>query len=695
MGTAGRSLSAAPDSSLRTGDTVVVIGGGPAGAFFAIHLLCEARTLDRRIDVIIVEKRQPAQPGAGGCDCRGCTFCAGVISPRLHQVFEQHRLVPPGEVIENEIDLVWIQGDWKNFPLRVAAGMRMYTVFRGSLPGRRGAPGGLDGFLLREAVKEGARLVSGDVRTIRYAASGRPEVSVTTLSQGTVSIEASFLVVAAGINTRPDCEDEADSLTTSIRRMNPAFTPGRSRKAFIFELDVGRDYLEKHMSREMYFVEYGSKHVAIEHTALVPKGRFLTVAMIGKCVDAATFPRDGERIVREFLSLPQIVRILPGVAAAPLACACFPSLAVSTARSPFGSRFAIIGDAVGARLNKDGLYSAHVTAHSLARALLHEGVDEAALSRGYGPTLKWLTADTNCGRIVFAFSRAAFGRPWLSRTVYQAFATELKIRDAWNRPLGVVLWKIASGAADYSDILKAMCGYAVWRSLLVGALVTFRNVAVERVLGLRWREHGRYPTVIIKEERDLLKQAIAASLRTGLDAAPDFERMYSIKIRGSQEQILQELGNFGEPTAGYLNLRFMKVRRIAGLQNEVGAVVRYSSLLVGALVDLRLVERVGTDILVYEAGETPIGRGKLIFHISTIDHGSRLAIYTAFGFWTGGNLAGRVFWRCVRFVFPGFVHDVVWNHALCCIKEAVERSSTTATSSEPTLSLSTRMFSGR
>jgi len=30
-------------------------------------------------------------------------------------------------------------------------------------------------------------------------------------------------------------------------------------------------------------------------------------------------------------------------------------------------------------------------------------------------------------------------------------------------------------------------------------------------------------------------------------------------------------------------------------------------------------------------------------------------------------------WRGARFLFPGFVHDVVWNHALCTMKEDVER----------------------
>ena len=33
----------------------------------------------------------------------------------------------------------------------------------------------------------------------------------------------------------------------------------------------------------------------------------------------------------------------------------------------------------------------------------------------------------------------------------------------------------------------------------------------------------------------------------------------------------------------------------------------------------------------------------------------------------------RVLWGGVRALFPEFVHDVAWNHALCTIKEEVER----------------------
>ena len=142
------------------------------------------------------------------------------------------------------------------------------------------------------------------------------------------------MTIATGINAHCGLDYRDDALIASVKRLNPAFVPGKSRKAFIFELDVGEDYLERNLHREIYFIEYGSKHLALEHTALIPKGRFLTVAMIGKCIDEAVLPRDSQQIVRDFLTLPQIDRILPGIAAAPLACACAPRMTVTTASIP-------------------------------------------------------------------------------------------------------------------------------------------------------------------------------------------------------------------------------------------------------------------------------------------------------------------------------------------------------------------------
>jgi flavin-dependent dehydrogenase len=671
-------MSGAPSQAqtLENNARVAVVGGGPAGSFFAIHFLREARRLNRHIDVIIVEKRGPIDAGGGALACRGCSFCAGGISPRLDEILKEHRLSVPDEIIQGRFDYVWIQGEWKNFRLRVPKGMRMYSVFRGSLPGRRnGSRAGFDAFLLGEAVKEGARILYGKVEAMTYGATGLPRLTVRTESGENTPLDASFVTIATGINAHCGLDYHDDSLIASVGRLNPAFAPSRSRKAFIFELDVGEDYLEHNLHREIYFIEYGSKHLALEHTALVPKGRFLTVAMLGRCIDEAVLPRDSRQIIHNFLRLPQIERILPGIEAAPLACACAPRMTVTTARSPFGDRFAIIGDAVGSRLNKDGLFSAQVTANRLAHTVLEDGVDRKALAKGYGKTIRWLAVDNRFGWMVFGLSRVAFTRPLVGRVAYQAYATECKVRDEGSRPLSTVLWKIASGTADYREVLREMFGYGVLRSMLVGTAVTLRNVALESFFGLKWGEYGRYPTVVLKEKREALKRRLSVSLGLELGATPDFERMYVIKIRSSEQEIMDELARFGHHDAPFLDLRFVEIRRIQGNPNETGSVIRYRVPLVGFGVELRLTRMIRSETLLYELDGRFADHGKLIFNVApTRDGNSRLSIYAAFDYKKGHGLPGRVLWGVVRVLFPGFVHDVVWNHALCTIKEDVERT---------------------
>jgi hypothetical protein len=310
--------------------------------------------------------------------------------------------------------------------------------------------------------------------------------------------------------------------------------------------------------------------------------------------------------------------------------------------------------------------------------VLSEGIDQQALARGYGKAIHWLAADNRFGRMVFGASRVAFTRPFVSRIMYQAFATESKVRDERSRPLSGVLWKIASGTADYRDVLREMCGYSVLRSILAGVGITLRNVAVEVLLGLKWGEYGRYPTVVLKEKREVVKADLGTGLGSGLEGSPDFERMYVIKIRASEEEILEELAKFGKPKAKFVNLRFVNVRHVLGTANQVGSVIRYLLTLAGLGAEMRLTKRVGFETLLYEVDERLVDHGKLIFNVApTKDGNRRLAIYTSFDYKKGKGFASRAMWKIARWLFPEFVHDIVWNHALCTIKGDAERKHAT------------------
>src|SRR5208282_4301359 len=135
-----------------------------------------------------------------------------------------------------------------------------------------------------------------------------------------------------------------------------------------------------------------------------------------------------------------------------------------------------------------------------------------------------------------------------------------------------MLWKIASGTADYGEVLREMFSWRVLRSILVGAAVTLRNVAVESLLGMKWGKFGRYPAVVAMEKREALKETLASSLEMELDPSPDFERMYSIKIRGSEAEIMEQLAKYGQPDSRFVKLRFVHMRQIHGTPNEVGSV---------------------------------------------------------------------------------------------------------------------------
>ena len=85
--------------ALRNGSKIVVLGGGPAGSFFAIHLLKLAKKFQKDIRITIIDKCIPRDPSGQIQKFRGCNFCAGIISPRLQEELAKNNIRLPSEVI--------------------------------------------------------------------------------------------------------------------------------------------------------------------------------------------------------------------------------------------------------------------------------------------------------------------------------------------------------------------------------------------------------------------------------------------------------------------------------------------------------------------------------------------------------------------------------------------------------------------
>ena len=78
---------------------VAIIGGGPAGSFFALYLLHYARERGMHPEITIYQKRDFKELGP-----KGCKGCAGILSPSLLRNLNELGLVIPEGIIQHKIE---------------------------------------------------------------------------------------------------------------------------------------------------------------------------------------------------------------------------------------------------------------------------------------------------------------------------------------------------------------------------------------------------------------------------------------------------------------------------------------------------------------------------------------------------------------------------------------------------------------
>lgn len=425
--------------TLGDGAHVGILGSGPAGAFFAYFILDLAATLDRRLDVEILDFRDFSTPAPAGCN-----MCGGIVSESLVQLLAAEGILLPPTVIQRGIDSYVLHMDVGS--VRIATPteeMRVGAVHRGLGPRdvKEVKWGSFDGFLQSLAVAKGARIVRERVTKVGFS-NGRPQV---TSARGIT--EYDLLVVAAGVNGDPALLEGAGL----------GYRAPRTRPTFIREYFLGSEALERALGHSMHIFLLNMP--GLEFGAIIPKGEYATVCLLGDHVN--------KKLADAFMDAPEVQACFPADLQLPQrSCQCGPCINVGSADPLWADRLLFLGDCGVTRLYKDGIGSAYRTAKVAAAAALFHGISARSFERHVRRATDSILLDNRLGRIAFGvtaqFQRHRFARRGLLHM------TQAEQREPGRRPrMSGVLWDVFTGSAPYRSVLsRSLHPYFLVRLLL-------------------------------------------------------------------------------------------------------------------------------------------------------------------------------------------------------------------------------------
>lgn len=444
---------------LEDGSRVAVVGGGPAGSFFAYFLQRLAEASDLELEVDLYEPRLFAHRGPAGCN-----HCGGIVSESLVQLLASEGINLPTEVVERGIEAYMLHMDVGSVRIRTPSDeKRIAGVFRGNGP--RGSEHslrvGLDRYLLDLAASSGARVVRSLVTRIGWG-EDRPELEHGAGKRARYDLVA----LAAGVNSQL-LQDGCEAA--------PGYTFPGTLTTFICEFHLGQAAIQASLGDAMHIFLLDLPR--LEFAALIPKGDYATLCVLGHDVD--------EALVEALLAAPEVKRCFPGGEVPELACHCFPRLNVRPSAQPFADRMVWIGDCGVARLYKDGIGSAYRMAKAAARTAVFQGIAARDFEAHYGPTCRAMNWDNTLARLVFMSTTAIQKLRPLRRGVLRMTAAEQAHKDA-TRHMSSVLWDVFTGSAPYQDVLA--------RSFHPGFIASLGwNLLAGNVAALAGKSHGGRP----------------------------------------------------------------------------------------------------------------------------------------------------------------------------------------------------------
>ena len=208
----------------------------------------------------------------------------------------------------------------------------------------------------------------------------------------------------------------------------------------------------------------------LEFAALIPKGDYVSLALLGQDVD--------RELLQTFVNEPVVKRCLPpNFPMDQVACWCAPRINIKGSTPPFDDRIVFIGDSGVTRLYKDGIGAAYRTAKAAAKTAIFEGISAEDFRRHYWSVCRAMETDNSIGKVIFTVVRQMRKRTLTRRAVLRMVFREQQGMANPERGMSLVMWDMFTGSASYGEIFLRTLRPAFWAHLLRELLISLGSLA--------------------------------------------------------------------------------------------------------------------------------------------------------------------------------------------------------------------------
>ncbi len=433
---------------LHSGARVAIIGGGPAGSFFAYFLNKYSVEKEIELDVTIFDGKNFLLKGP-----KGCNLCAGVVAENLNLHLKAEGIHLPEDRIIHRIDGYCLHHEKEQLLLTGEGEKadRIATVFRGNGPRYSKYSGiiSFDDFLLTLAQDYGAVVQHTQVQDITLPERAEQPIKIHFGPQEKVrQLEFDLVVGAFGVHSQ---------LAGRLKKLEFGYSPPATLQTYQAEVLINKEQLEQDFGNFIHV--YMPRSKIIRYVTAIPKGDFLSLTFVGrKDIDPQSLP--------EFFDFARTQNI--PVAQKP-PCTCFPRIVLSAVRKPYTHRLVMIGDASCTRYYKNGIESAFLTARLAARTAVFHGIDARSFAiHYYRPAKHTIIRDNRYGRLLFFLNDMISSISPL-RKAHFVIAGKTN-GSGTTQTLRSILWNMFTGNLSYRDIFRKALNPKLQLTLLLHSI---------------------------------------------------------------------------------------------------------------------------------------------------------------------------------------------------------------------------------